>query len=491
MTTGRSDSPLTVVDGVSRMSPTGISIIIAGGGIGGLMFALEAWRQGHDVKVFEKSAKLDTLGDAFGIMAPGWTTLRFFPNMKSQFEKESLDAELSVWRSDGLKLLHYGDGSVNVYVPWLQTRSRVAHMLTSQCHRLGIQIQYGATVVDFKETDEKAIVAMEIGNGVTHAEADIVVAADGVGTKSHVHVSSQSVKATSSGYSIFRGIVPSAFIENEVSSRILEKFFSSERPDPPDTHANIILSKEFFSYALTYKDPNYLEKDAKESWNATVPTDVMVKKFSKLDADLLDVLRVIPNESIVDWTLRWRDPQPKWTSDGGRVVQLGDSAHSFLPTSGNGATQACEDALSLATCLRIARKGKERVATKVHNKLRFERVATIQKFGFMTRSSLHNIDLELAREKPETLRDMLVMPEWIWGHDPVQYALDNYKQAERHILEGTPFHNTNLPQGYTYKPWTVEGEMEKERSSHAGRIKRYGDGSMAQCKADYSSYADS
>ncbi|KAI1742675.1 FAD/NAD(P)-binding domain-containing protein [Xylaria scruposa] len=462
MTTGTSDSLLAVVDGVSRMSPTGISIIIAGGGIGGLMFALEAWRQGHDVKVFEKSAKLDTLGDAFGIMAPGWTTLRFFPNMKSQFEKESLDAELSIWRNDGLKLLHYGDGSVKVYVPWLETRSGVANMLTSQCQRLGIQIQYGTTVVDFKETEDKGIVVIETGGEVTYAEADIVVAADGVGTKSHAHISGQSVKATSSGYSIFRGIVPLGFIEKKVSSRILEKFFSSQRPDPPDTHANIILSREFFSYALTYKDHEYLEKDAKESWNTTVPTDVMVEKFSKLDPDLIDVLRVIPNENIIDWTLRWRDPQPKWASDGGRVVQLGDSAHSFLPTSGNGATQACEDALSLATCLRIAGKGRERVATKVHNKLRFERVATIQKFGFQTRSSLHNIDLELVKEKPETLRDMMAMPEWIWGHDPVQYAFNNYQQAERHILEGTPYINTNLPQGYTYEPWTVAGEIEKE-----------------------------
>ncbi|KAI0551574.1 FAD/NAD(P)-binding domain-containing protein [Xylaria curta] len=486
MATRTSDSPLTVVDGVSRMSPTGISIIIAGGGIGGLMFALEAWRQGHDVKVFEKSAKLDTLGDAFGIMAPGWTTLRFFPNMKSQFEQESLDAELSIWRSDGLKLLHYGDGPWNapsavhaakdVYVPWLQTRSGVAHTLTSQCQRLGIQIQYSTTIVDLKETDDKAIVVMEKGSEVTYAEADIVVAADGVGTKSHAHVSGQSVKATSSGYSIFRGIVPVGYMEKKVNSRILEKFFSSQRPEfriyvcPPDTHANIILSKELFSYALTYKDPEYLEKDAKESWNATVPTDVMVEKFSKLDPDLLDILRVIPNDSVIDWTLRWRDPQPKWTSDGGRVVQLGDSAHSFLPTSGNGATQACEDALSLATCLRIAGKGKEKVATKVHNKLRFERVATIQKFGFQTRSSLHNIDLELIKEKPETLRDMMAMPEWIWGHDPVQYALEYYQQAEQHILEGLPFRNTNLPQGYTYEPWTVAGEMEREAHKGLGEI---------------------
>lgn len=62
MATGTSHSASTIVDGVNRLSPTGISIIVAGGGVGGLMFALEAWRQGHDVKVFEKNPRLTTLG---------------------------------------------------------------------------------------------------------------------------------------------------------------------------------------------------------------------------------------------------------------------------------------------------------------------------------------------------------------------------------------------------------------------------------------------
>lgn len=95
----------------------------------------------------------------------------------------------------------------DVYVPWIETRSGVAHMLTSQCQRLGIQIQYGATVVAFNETEEHAIATIETKNEVIHAEADIVVAADGVGTKSHAHVSGQPVKATGSGYSVLRSIV--------------------------------------------------------------------------------------------------------------------------------------------------------------------------------------------------------------------------------------------------------------------------------------------
>ena len=80
----------------------------------------------------------------------------------------------------------------------------------------------------------------------------------------------------------------------------------------------------------------------------------------------------------------WRDPQPKWTSSGGRVVQLGDAAHTFLPGSGNGGTQAMEDAVSLAPCIYKA-GGKERVpdAPRVNNLLRFERVSCLPAFGVL------------------------------------------------------------------------------------------------------------
>ena len=73
------------------------------------------------------------------------------------------------------------------------------------------------------------------------------------------------------------------------------------------------------------------------------------------------VINATPPDLLVDWKLMWRDPQPKWTSPAGHLIQLGDSAHTFLPSSGNGGTQALEDAVSLAACLRMA--GKDGVAT--------------------------------------------------------------------------------------------------------------------------------
>lgn len=93
------------------------------------------------------------------------------------------------------------------------------------------------------------------------------------------------------------------------------------------------------------------------------------KASNHWDPAVIDFIRQTPGE-VVDWNLRWRDYSEKWTSDGGRVLRLGDAAHAFFPTAGNGATQALEDAISIAECLRIAGKDNVQWATKVHNELR-------------------------------------------------------------------------------------------------------------------------
>lgn len=58
----------------------------------------------------------------------------------------------------------------------------------------------------------------------------------------------------------------------------------------------------------------------------------------------------------MDWKLVYRDPLPRWISDHGRIALAGDSAHPFLPTSAQGATQAMEDGVTIAYCLKAAGK---------------------------------------------------------------------------------------------------------------------------------------
>ena len=45
---------------------------------------------------------------------------------------------------------------------------------------------------------------------------------------------------------------------------------------------------------------------------------------------------------------------------------------------------------------------------------------------------------------------------WVIQHDPEQYVYDSWSKCVNHIVSGAPFQNTNIPPGYTYKPWTID-----------------------------------
>jgi 2-polyprenyl-6-methoxyphenol hydroxylase-like FAD-dependent oxidoreductase len=79
------------------------------------------------------------------------------------------------------------------------------------------------------------------------------------------------------------------------------------------------------------------------------------------DPRCLAIISKTPRDQLIDHKLLWRDPLPRWVSDKGRVMVIGDSAHTFLPTSIAGAGMAIEDSGTVAVCLELA--GKEDVPT--------------------------------------------------------------------------------------------------------------------------------
>jgi 2-polyprenyl-6-methoxyphenol hydroxylase-like FAD-dependent oxidoreductase len=141
----------------------------------------------------------------------------------------------------------------------------------------------------------------------------------------------------------------------------------------------------------------------------------------------------------MDFKLMWRDPQPKWVSPASHVVQLGDAAHTFMPSSGNGGTQALEDAISLATCPRTAGREKIAQATRVHNVLRFQRVSCLQAFGVVSREARNT-----AKNKGES-KVKPTLGKWLVEHDPEAYARSRYEEAAKCVEDGTEaeFNNTN------------------------------------------------
>lgn len=45
---------------------------------------------------------------------------------------------------------------------------------------------------------------------------------------------------------------------------------------------------------------------------------------------------------------------------------------------------------------------------------------------------------------------------WITDHDPEVYVYQNWTRCVDHLVRGADFTNTNIPPGYSYKPWTID-----------------------------------
>jgi hypothetical protein len=76
--------------------------------------------------------------------------------------------------------------------------------------------------------------------------------------------------------------------------------------------------------------------DAEESWNLPGKVEDMLACVDGWDLVLLEVIKRIPPEVLIDWKLLWRNPVKQWVSDGGRIALVGDAAHPHLATSGLG-----------------------------------------------------------------------------------------------------------------------------------------------------------
>ena len=57
--------------------------------------------------------------------------------------------------------------------------------------------------------------------------------------------------------------------------------------------------------------------------------------------------------------------------------------------------------------------------------------------------------------------------DWLAKHDSEKYTYENYDACAKHITEGTPFTNTNIPPGYIYEPWTVQDLVD---AANEGRV---------------------
>ncbi|MCJ1275992.1 hypothetical protein MMC21_003797 [Puttea exsequens] len=503
-----------------RCPETHVNVLIVGGGPAGLVTALESWRKGHnvvgilersqgpvyagssfffillvlthiphprefrhlDIK-YKKRKSADDLdcvstGDIIVIGPSALCTLRHWPDLCRELEADRTDSVMYYRQHTGSLIL--GPTSLESNSPAEgrshglslsaehQIRKKFYRMLLRHVALIGLKVSYDQRVERYFEDEVAGVGGVVTADGKVSV-ADIVVAADAMRTSSELLIAGKHMPTRSSGMSVYRTAVPTELAMRDEAFRkrwgeVLEKGISHhEFWIGPGMHLGLYVSPDFVAYGLTPRDKFLLPggDEPTESWDPDVDPEEVVKVLCRIpdwDPAIVGLVRATPKGGIVHWPLLWRNLRREWTSKGGRVVQVGDAAHSTIPASISGGTLAIEDAVTLATCLQLACSGGGGSGTplgaRIYNLLRYQRISCAQKMSFVNSESLGALNLDEVKKDPDKIR--VRFPKWLFQHDPEAYAYEKYGQAFAHLMLGAEFQNTNFPQGHKFRPWTIE-----------------------------------
>jgi salicylate hydroxylase len=337
------------------------SVVIIGGGIGGLFAANALIAQGLRVAVYEQAPALGEVGAGVFVT----------PNAVRQLERVGLGPAIersgarvgpgsSYFRHDGTPIARV---QVTDATGWNACfgMHRADYVDLLAAHLPGGVVRTGHRAVGFEQDGEHARV--RFANGAI-AEADVVVGADGIHSELRPHVFPPS-KPVFHGTISYRGLVP----RERLAGWPMDRWQMWAGP-----------SKHFLVFPVRHGAMvNYVgfvptDEEMKESWSAPGDPHVLRREFAGWDPRIGEVLKQ------VDQTFRWalydREPLPTWSK--GRLTLLGDAAHPMLPHLGQGANQSIEDGMALATILAQVETGAVPASLLVYERLRRERVAEVQ-----------------------------------------------------------------------------------------------------------------
>ncbi|KAL2221519.1 putative MAK1-like monooxygenase [Thermoascus aurantiacus ATCC 26904] len=420
-------------NGTAAPSSTGIKVIVVGAGFGGLTAAIECHRQGHSVEIYESFPELKQLGDIISFGPNAGRIFRRWSNGVVADRMRPLSIDL---RNHGFKIHKYtGELIITQPTPEMDPDAPVFNGHRGELHtvvfnyardELGIPIHLGQRVTRYFEDDEKAGIILDSGEKVT---ADVVVGADGVRSKAREVVLGYFDKPKSSGYAVYRAWFPNTdMIKDPRTKHFCENGDTFNGWIGPDVHFlfSTIKNGQDCCWVLTHRD----EADIEESWSFPGKLEDVYKVIEGWDPICKAIVEKTP--SLVDWKIVYRDPLPRWVSDHGRITLLGDSAHPFLPTSAQGATQAMEDGVTLAVCLKRGGKGRVPAAVRAYQDIRYDRVRAVQKTGETTRDMWHKADWEKVKKNPESIQ--LPREDWIFKFDAEKHAEEVFDEVVKKFL---------------------------------------------------------
>jgi salicylate hydroxylase len=376
-----------------------LSVAIVGGGIGGLAAANALVQRGIEVTVFEQAAELGEVGA--GVMITP-NSVRLMCRMGFGPDLERLGGRIgegsSYMRMDGSKVgaMRTGD-TAGEYGIYGMHRADLLTMLAAGLP--GGVVRTGHRCVGFGQGADAARLSFENGNEV---EADVVVAADGIHSCLQREVV-EPAEPVFSGMVAYRGLVAADRLPTW--RRDVHLVWMGE-------------GKHFMVFPVRrgalFNFVGFLPSDypAEESWSGHGDARVLAAAFAGWDSRVEELLAQVENPFW--WGLFDRDPLARWTA--GRLALLGDAAHAMLPHLGQGANQAIEDGVGLASILARSRRADVPAALAAYESLRRPRAVRVQ-LGARANGRRYDSQYEDIGRRDAEIADPATLRAWIYDYD--------------------------------------------------------------------------
>jgi 5-methylphenazine-1-carboxylate 1-monooxygenase len=331
-------------------------VLIAGGGIGGLVTALTLHQIGVSCVVFESVRELKPFGVGINLQPNAIRELYELGLGEEVLDKIGIQArEWALVGLNGNDIYTEPRGYDDGYKwPQYSVHRGELQMLLYQTvlERLGKDaLCLGQKVTHYKNLDDGVEAFIECYDGKQiSVKGSLLVGADGLHSaiRSQMYPNQPSVHW--SGAVMWRGVSQAKPIRSGASFVGLGThdhrfvFYPISSPDPVSSLATI-------NWIAEITEVN-TDRIVDGNWNKKVAHDQVVKHFSDWRYDWLDVPSLINGATdIYEYPMIDRDPIPTWQD--GNVILLGDAAHVMYPVGSNGASQAIVDARVLGVKITI------------------------------------------------------------------------------------------------------------------------------------------
>ena len=327
-----------------------MDVVVVGAGIGGLTTALALHAAGIDqVTVLERVPEIRPLGVGINLL----------PHAVRELTELGLADELASIGVATAELVYYDRFGSRI---WGEPRGLAAgyHWPQYSVHRGQLQlmllgavrerlgegaVRCGAYVTSAETAGGRGVVRWSDPTGAESADADVVVAADGIHSSVRSQWHPDEGPPEWNGSLLWRG---------------------TSQAEPFLTGRSMIMaghrSEKFVAYPISASVEgtqmvNWIAERqveptefAREDWNRQVDIDRFAHHFDAWQFDWLDIPQLIHSGiAVFEYPMVDRPPLTTWTRD--RVTLLGDAAHPTYPIGSNGSSQAIIDARVLAHCL--------------------------------------------------------------------------------------------------------------------------------------------